>query len=60
MRFFHSAKQLSKCSFIPLSFLFFAAAQRKSNSEHYRYRIKLQTSGIDSGAERSMLSFMFD
>jgi len=40
-RFFQSAKQLSKCSFISRSLLIFAAAQRNRI-------LKLQTTGIDS------------
>jgi len=60
MHFFHSAKQLSKCSFISPSFLFFL--QQPSVIEFWILQVqnKLQTTGIDTGAERRMLSFMFD
>jgi hypothetical protein len=61
MRFFHSAKQLlNKGSFISPSFLFFAAAAQQNRILNLQVYIKLQTTGIDSGAERRMLSFMFD
>jgi hypothetical protein len=42
MSFFHSAKQLGKCSFISPTFLFFAAAQRNRILKFTGYRISFR------------------
>ncbi len=46
MSFFHSAKQLSKCSFISPSFLFFAAAAQRNRILNFTgYRISFRPLG---------------